>query len=107
MDLFFIFYFLRMGIRAYRFSSPMVVDYDYGILQSPFQPLQYPYGILQYSFQTLQSLKVLQSLPSSPIALQYPYNTLQSPQELARSPLKTLLAKMSEMKNRMREKWSE
>jgi hypothetical protein len=39
-------------------------------------------------------------LPSSPISL-------QSPQEITRNPLKTLLAKMSEMRIRMREKWSE
>jgi hypothetical protein len=92
-----------MGLRAYLFSSPMVVKYDYGSLQfpfqaltndnlqSPFQALQSPYGILQYSFQALQS----------------PYNSLQYPQELARSPFKTLVPQMSEMRNRMKEKWSE
>jgi hypothetical protein len=25
----------KMGLRAYLFSSPMVVEYDYGSLQSP------------------------------------------------------------------------
>jgi hypothetical protein len=63
----------RMGLRAYLFSSPMVVEYDYGslqspfqaltngILQSPFQALQYPYGSLQYS-----------------LALQSPFNLLEN-----------------------------
>ena len=72
-----------MGLRAYLFSSPMVVEYEYGSLQSPsklsqmaafkvqwqslFQTLQSPYGSLQYSFQALQSS----------------FNILQSPEELA------------------------
>jgi hypothetical protein len=91
-----------MGLRAYLFSSPMVVEYDYGSLQSPFQALTN--GSLQSSI----------SLPSSPISLWEPSIflpsssiSLQSPQELARTSLKTLLAKMSEMnemRNRMREK---
>jgi hypothetical protein len=52
-------------------------------VQSLFQALQSPYGSFQYSFQALQS-----------------------PQELARtlSRVKTLLAKMNEMINKMREK---
>jgi hypothetical protein len=81
----------------------MVVEYDYGSLQSPFQALTN--GSLQSSI----------SLPSSPISLWEPSIflpsssiSLQSPQELARtlSRVKTLLAKMSEMdemRNRMRE----
>jgi hypothetical protein len=93
-----------MGLRAYLFSSPMVVEYDYGSLQSPFQALTN--GSLQSSI----------SLPSSPISLWEPSIflpsssiSLQSPQELARtlSRVKTLLAKMSEMnemRSRMREK---
>jgi hypothetical protein len=45
-----------------------------------------------------------------PSNLSNPFQALQSPfspQELARFPHKTLLAKMSEIGNRMREKWSE
>jgi hypothetical protein len=88
----------KMGLRAYLFSSQMVVEYDYGSLQSPFQALTN--GSLQSSI----------SLPSSPISLWEPSIflpsssiSLQSPQELARtlSRVKTLLAKMSEM-NEMR-----
>jgi hypothetical protein len=93
----------KWALRAYLFSSPMVVEYDYGTLQSPFQALTN--GSLQSSI----------SLPSSPISLWEPSIflpsssiSLQSPQELARtlSRVKTLLAKMSEMdemRNRMRE----
>ena len=44
----------RMGSRAYLFSSPMVVGYDYGSLESPFQDLTN--GNLQSPFQALQSL---------------------------------------------------
>jgi hypothetical protein len=81
----------------------MVVEYDYGSLQSPFQALTN--GCLQSSI----------SQPSSPISLWEPLVflpsssiSLQFPQELARtlSRVKTLLAKMSEMdemRNRMRE----
>ena len=29
----------KLALRAYLFSSPMVVEYDYGSLQSPFQAL--------------------------------------------------------------------
>jgi hypothetical protein len=29
----------KWALRAYLFSSPMVVEYDYGSLQSPFQAL--------------------------------------------------------------------
>jgi hypothetical protein len=29
----------KWALRAYLFSSPMVVDYNYGSLQSPFQAL--------------------------------------------------------------------
>jgi hypothetical protein len=92
-----------MGLRAYLISSPMVVEYDYGNLQSPFQALtngnfqsffqdlQSPYGNLQYSFQALKSPFILPSIPS----------------RTSENPLKTLPAKMSEMRNRMSEKWSE
>jgi hypothetical protein len=81
----------------------MVVEYDYGSLQSPFQALTN--GSLQSSI----------SLPSSPISLWEPSIflpsssiSLQSPQELGRtlSRVKTLLAKTNEMdetRNRMRE----
>jgi hypothetical protein len=53
-----------MGLRAYLFSSPMVVEYDYGSLQSPFQALTN--GSLQYSFQTLQSPQELARTLSKP-----------------------------------------
>jgi hypothetical protein len=93
----------KWALRAYLFSSPMVVEYDYCSLKSPFQAL------------TNGSLHSSISLPSSPISLWEPSIflpsssiSLQSPQELARtlSRVKTLLAKMSEMdemRNRMRE----
>jgi hypothetical protein len=80
----------------------MVVEYDYGSLQSPFQALTN--GSLQSSISLSSPISLWEPsifLPSSSISL-------QSPQELARtlSRVKTLLAKMSEMdemRNRMRE----
>ena len=106
-----------MGFRAYLFSSPMVVEYDYCSLKSPFQALTN--GSLQSSISLWEPSIFLPSssisLPSSPISLWEPSIflpsssiSLQSPQELARtlSRVKTLLAKMSEMdemRNRMRE----
>jgi hypothetical protein len=39
--------------RAYLFSSPMVVEYDYGSLQSPFQALTN--GSLQSPFNLLKN----------------------------------------------------
>jgi hypothetical protein len=93
----------KWALRAYLFSSPMVVEYDYGSLQSPFQALTN--GSLQSSISLPSSLIFLWEpsifLPSSSISL-------QSPQELARTlaRVKTLLAKtseMDEMRNRMRE----
>jgi len=47
----------KWALRAYLFSSPKVVEYDYGSLQSPFQALTN--GSLQSSI----------SLASSPISL--------------------------------------
>jgi hypothetical protein len=81
----------------------MVVEYDYGNLQSPFQALTN--GSLQSSISLPRSLI---SLWEPSIFLLSSSMSLQSPQELARthSRVKTLLAKMSEMdekRNRMRE----
>jgi len=51
--------------RAYLFSSPMVVEYDYGSLQSPFQALTN--GSLQSPFQALTNG-----------SLQSPFNLLKN-----------------------------
>jgi hypothetical protein len=115
-----------MGLRAYLFSFPMVFEYDYGSLQSPFQSLTN--GSLQSSISSAISPISLPSspislwelsifFPSSPISLwelsiflqssSIPYNvfnipsiSLQSPSissRTSKNTLKTLLEKMSEM----------
>jgi hypothetical protein len=55
----------KWALRAYLFSSPMVVEYDYGSLQSPFQALTN--GNLQSPFQALTNG-----------SLQSPFNLLKN-----------------------------
>jgi hypothetical protein len=43
----------KWALRAYLFSSPMLVEYDYGSLQSPFQALTN--GSLQSPFNLLKN----------------------------------------------------
>ena len=74
----------------------MVVEYDYGSLQSPSKISQMAaFKVqLQSPLQTLQSL--FQTLQSPYGSLQYAFQALQSPFNLLQS-LQTLLAKMSEV----------